>query len=105
MMISSGRLMALRYALLAKSSRHRSMFEFYRSEKFLPRFKIRAKHTKHTACHHGHIRPVHSSRCHTFVSTFDDDTDPGGLENAVETGGDLGGHFFLDLHSLGINVN
>src|SRR5262249_8615206 len=73
--------------------------------KFLPRFKIRTKHTKHTACHHGHIRPVHSSRCHTFVSTFDDDTNPGGLENAVEAGGDLGGHFFLDLHSLGINVN
>jgi magnesium chelatase family protein len=76
-----------------------------RRQEFLPRLGMIAKHAEHAARHHGDARPVHAARGHALVRRFGDHGDAVRLEHRVEAGGDLGGHFLLDLQAAGIDLD
>lgn len=48
---------------------------------------------------------VYAARRHAMVRRLDDDADASGLENVLNRIGNLCGHLFLDLKTLGVDVN
>src|SRR5215510_4214900 len=76
-----------------------------RGQEFLPRLRLRPEDSQHAAHQHRHIRLVHAACRHELVGAFDDDTDAEWIEHALQTAGDLGGHFFLHLQPSGIDVD
>src|SRR5437763_5683978 len=80
-------------------------FQIDRREKLGARFDARAERSQHASSHHADLRLVNASCSHAFMRGLDHHANAERLEHDVETLGDLGGHFLLDLEPLGIDVN